>query len=160
TGSTAGSQDGAKEAAAAGAASGAGGDASSGGSDASGGSGASGGSDGGELPWTGTDSTLPLLGGGAGLLAAGGAMATAAQRRRKRAAAADSGATAAHQPSGDRPHAAAAPKPRCRAEPPSRASWPRRPAVVSTDLCARRRCPGVAWCRVTDDDGAVLRVEA
>src|SRR5699024_7016785 len=77
TGSAAGSQDGAKEAAAAGAASSAGGDASSGGSGASGGasssggtggdsgggsggSGASGGSDGGELPWTGTDSTLPL----------------------------------------------------------------------------------------------------
>src|SRR5699024_8889377 len=62
-GSTAGSQDGAKEAAAAGAASSAGGDASSGGSGSggsgSGGSGASGGSDGGELPWTGTDSTLP-----------------------------------------------------------------------------------------------------
>jgi secreted PhoX family phosphatase len=101
TGSTAGSQDGAKEAAAAGAASGAGGDASSGGSDASGGSGASGGSDGGELPWTGTDSTLPLLGGGAGLLAAGGAMATAAHLRRKKAADAESGETAVDEPSGD-----------------------------------------------------------
>src|SRR5699024_8119678 len=114
TGSAAGSRDGAKEAAAAGAASSAGGDASSGGSGASGGASSSGGSggdsgggsggsgsDGGELPWTGTDSTLPLLGGGAGLLAAGGAMATAAHLRRKKAADAESGETAVDEPSGD-----------------------------------------------------------
>src|SRR5699024_5017071 len=133
TGSAARAQDGAKEAAAAGAASSAGGDASSGGNGASGGasssggaggdsgggsggsgsggSGASGGasgggsggsgSDGGELPWTGTDSTLPLLGGGAGLLAAGGAMATAAHLRRKKAADAESAETAVDEPSGD-----------------------------------------------------------
>src|SRR5699024_11546347 len=61
----------------------------------------SGGSDGGELPWTGTDSTLPLLGGGACLLAAGGAMATAAHLRRKKAADAESGETAVDEPSGD-----------------------------------------------------------
>jgi secreted PhoX family phosphatase len=103
TGSPAGSQDGAKEAAAAGAASnsgsdggsssrgsgsggsGSGGSGSGGsGSNGSGGSG-SGGSGGGDLPWTGTDSTLPLLGGGAGLLAVGGAMATAAHMRKKNA---------------------------------------------------------------------------
>lgn len=103
SGSKAGAQDGAKDAAAAGAGanadsgsnggSGSGG-SGSGGSGANGGSGSgssgsdggSGGSDGGDLPWTGTDSTLPLLGGGAGLLAAGGAMATAAHMRRKKAA--------------------------------------------------------------------------
>lgn len=101
SGSTAGSQDSAKDAAAAGAAASAGSDGGSGsggsgGSDSgggssnggsgSGGSGSGGsGSDGGELPWTGTDSTLPLLGGGAGLLAVGGAMATAAHLRRKNA---------------------------------------------------------------------------
>ncbi|MCD1287126.1 MULTISPECIES: PhoX family phosphatase [unclassified Brevibacterium] len=114
TGSKAGSQDGAKDAAAAGAASNSDGSSSSGGSgsggsggsgsgsggNASGGSGggsngggsSSGGSDGGELPWTGSDSTLPLLGGGAGLLAAGGAMATAAHMKRKKAGEAEGGA--------------------------------------------------------------------
>ena len=117
SGSTAGSQDGAKEAAAAAAASGAGSDGgssnggsggsgSSGGS-ASGGSGSGGpgsggsGSEGGELPWTGTDSTLPLLGGGAGLLAVGGAMATAAHMRRKNAAGADSAGDPVEEPSGE-----------------------------------------------------------
>ncbi len=95
SGSTNGSQDGAKDAAAAGAA--AAGDAGSGGSGAgsggsgagsgSGGSGSGGaGSNGGDLPRTGTDATLPLLGGGAGLLAAGGALATAAHLKRKKAA--------------------------------------------------------------------------
>src|SRR5699024_7069813 len=142
TGSTAGSQDGAKEAAAAGAASGAGGDASSGGSDASGGSGASGGSDGGELPWTGTDSTLPLLGGGAGLLAAGGAMAAAAHLRRKKAADAESGETAVDEPSRACPHDAAAPKQRRSAETTMRAPGPRRSTVVSPDLCPLCRCLG------------------
>ncbi|WP_166970369.1 PhoX family protein [Brevibacterium atlanticum] len=97
SGSTAGSQDGAKDAAAAGAASSAGSDGGSGsggsGSGGSGGSGSGGsggsGADGGDLPWTGTDSTLPLLGGGAGLLAVGGAMATAAHMRRKNGEAAE-----------------------------------------------------------------------
>lgn len=103
SGSKSGSQDAAKDAGAAGAAgasasgssdasggSGSGGSGSggsgSGGSGGSGsGSGGSGGSGaGGDLPRTGSDSTLPLLGGGAGLLAAGGAMATAAHMRKKK----------------------------------------------------------------------------
>ena len=109
SGSTSGSQDGAKDAGAAGAAgaasdsggssnggSGSGGSGSNGGGSnggsGSGGSGSngggsngSGGSGGGDLPRTGSDATLPLLGGGAGLLAAGGALATAAHMRKKKA---------------------------------------------------------------------------
>ncbi|AZL05019.1 PhoX family protein [Brevibacterium aurantiacum] len=97
-GSKSGSQDGAKDAAAAAGAAGASDAGSNGGSGSGGsggggsgsggsGSGANGGSGsggGGELPRTGNDSTLPLLGGGAGLLAAGGAMATAAHMRKKK----------------------------------------------------------------------------
>ncbi|MGC2940375.1 MULTISPECIES: PhoX family protein [unclassified Brevibacterium] len=106
SGSTAGSQDGAKDAAAAAAASGAGSDgggSGSGGSGSGSGSGSGGGSggsasDGGDLPWTGTDSTLPLLGGGAGLLAVGGAMATAAHMRRRNAAGAEAEAPADETP--------------------------------------------------------------
>ncbi|WP_210604871.1 PhoX family protein [Brevibacterium oceani] len=115
SGSTAGSQDGAKDAAAAGAASsaaadggagsggsGSGGSGSGAGSSSSGGSGSGGsGADGGDLPWTGTDSTLPLLGGGAGLLAVGGAMATAAHLRRKNGAGAEAEAAPKEEISGD-----------------------------------------------------------
>ncbi|WP_350270743.1 PhoX family phosphatase [Brevibacterium sp. CBA3109] len=102
-GSKSGSQDGAKDAAAAGAAgasdagsnggsgssgsgSGSGGSGSGGSGSGGSGSGGSGSGGGGDLPRTGNDSTLPLLGGGAGLLAAGGAMATAAHMRKKKSA--------------------------------------------------------------------------
>ncbi|WP_209372189.1 PhoX family protein [Brevibacterium renqingii] len=101
SGSTDSSQDGAKEAAAASAASNAGSDTGAGGSGGSGSGAGAGASDGGELPWTGADGTLPLLGGGAGLLAVGGAMATAAHLRRKNAFAADGAEEAVKETSAD-----------------------------------------------------------
>ncbi|EKU45275.1 hypothetical protein C272_15392 [Brevibacterium casei S18] len=123
SGSKSGAQDAAKDAAAAGAGaagdaggsgsggSGSGGSGSGGsgsGGSGSGGAGANGGGSGsggagGDLPRTGTDATLPLLGGGAGLLAAGGALATAAHLRRRRAADGDDVAEAGDGSQGPTP---------------------------------------------------------